>query len=182
MKRYIMKIALVVFGVTMLSFNGCILDAFDHIPLNVPVTIPIATSGSGNILIGSDTYCLDENADVFKDYQGKINSVKFVQAAYRTQSVSSGLEGDLSITVKDSDGNTLFNLTYQNIKPADYMPPNSPLVLKLNQNQIQALDNYLQNFNNQCLTGQVQILVTNGQAPYQLNAFVDFVLETDTNL
>ncbi len=181
MKRYIMKMALVVFGVTMLSFNGCILDAFDHIPLNVPVSMKIATQGNGNILLGSGSYCLDENADVFKDYQNKINSIKFIQAAYRTESVSPGLEGDLSITVKDSTGSTLFTLTYQNVKPADYMPPKSPLILNLNQNQIQALDNYLQTFNNQCLTGEVQILVTSGQAPYELTGFVDFVLEADTN-
>ncbi len=182
MKRYIIRIALVVFGVTMLSFNGCILDAFDHIPLNVPVTIPISTSGSGNILYGSGTYCLDENSDVFKDYQDNINSVRFVQAAYRTKSVSPGLEGDLTIAVKDSSGNPLFTLTYNNVKPADYMAPNQPLILNLNQNQVQALDQYLQTFVGQCLTGEVTIHVTGGQSPYNLDAMVDFVLETDTNL
>jgi hypothetical protein len=186
MKNYIKLLSLFISGLLLISFNGCILDAFNNVPLNVPFTIPIKAVGVTTIITDSSCYSLS-TSDTFSRYEKKVNNFYFVGAAFRTEpdSVSEGLQGDLSLTVLDGNGDTLFTKTYMGVRPADYGAPNPPLQIALDQNEKNKLDAYLNSnepINQKSFTGIVLLQITNGSVPYYLVGYLDFVIEMDTNL
>jgi hypothetical protein len=170
----------------LLSFNGCILDAFDNIPLNVPFTIPIKAVGVVSPITDNSYYSLS-TSETFSKYEKKVNNFYFIGAAFRTEpdSVSDGLQGDLNLTVQDGNGDTLFTKSYTGVRPADYGAPNAPLQITLNENEKNKLDTYLNSdvpINQKSFTGSVLLQITNGGVPYYLVGYLDFVIEMDTNL
>jgi len=81
----IIKAFVIVIAIT-LSFisNSC--DEFESFPLNIPFQIDIVVSGSTNPSQSTSNYCLNES-ETFEGYLGDIESIKFVEAAWRTDSV-----------------------------------------------------------------------------------------------
>jgi hypothetical protein len=178
--KYLLPIFITLF---FLQMSSC--DEINSIEVNIPVTKEISASGSNSKITEEPvSFCLDEASDTYTEYKDKIKKLTFAQAAYRTVSVSDpSLKGDINLTVMDANGTTLFSLTIPNVILAAYMKPNSPFVIQLNQNQIQAIDLYLSNFTNQCFKAVLTVNnISGGTAPYSMTGAVDILLKADTEI
>jgi len=175
----IIKTFVVVFAVA-LSFvsNSC--DKFDTFPLNIPFSVTVTVSGNNNPATASSQLCLSEST-TYQDYVDDIEKLTFVEAAWRTDSVSTNLSGTVKVTVRVVGGATLFQKTLAGTNPADYT--SSPFVLPLSATEIQAMNDYLNSYlenPNQCLEASVEATVTSGTLPYYLRGIVDMVVEAET--
>jgi hypothetical protein len=177
--KFIVPFFLVLF---FLQMNSC--DEINSIKLNVPVTKYITATGSSTTITQSDSFCLDETSDTYKSYQDKIKSLTFLEASYRTISVSDpSLQGDINVTLMDIYGKVLFSITIPGVNVANYMKPKSPYVIKLTQNQVQAINLYLSNLNNQCFKAVLTVAnISGGSAPYSVKGAVDILLTADTEI
>ncbi len=184
MKKYIIRISTsLVLLFLMLTWNGC--DKFNSLPLNIPFTIPVHVEGSAATLSDSESYCLSTDSQTYNDYRDKINSLHFVEAAYRTTNViPADLSGNVNVSLQDGDGNVLFSYDIPGAAPADYMSPNSPYILQLDQGQIDFINTYLNSLLSQgaCFTATITVSNISGQAPYTIDGAVDMVIEADTEL
>jgi hypothetical protein len=184
--KNIIKTSVFVFAIA-LSFisNSC--DKFDTLPLNVPFSVAVTTGGSSNPTAANPvTYCLS-SSETYSDYVEDIEKLTFVEAAWRTVSVSNITEGDVTVTVRILGGAILFQKTLSGINPASYMSPNSPFVLSLTAAEIDALNSYLETYRANpgaapCLQASVSAFVTTGTAPYSLSGIVDMVVEAEIKL
>lgn len=165
--------------------NGC--DAFESFPINIPFTITFTATGNNSPITGGpQTGCMDSQSETYQDYKDKIQSLTFVEAAYRTISVSAGnqnMTGNINVTIRIPGGSTLFSYTMNNVKPADYI--STPFVLQLNESELTAIRNYLQLFESTTMCFEATYTLSNitgGTAPYTVVGAVDFVLEAETEL
>ncbi len=166
-----------------LTWNGC--DKFNSLPLNIPFTINVSVSGSAATLTNSESYCLNTDSQTYTEYSDKINSLRFVEAAFRTKDVvPENLSGNINVSLQDGDGNTLFSYDVPGAAPADYMSPNTPYILQLDQSQIDFINTYLNSLLNQgaCFTASITVSNITGQAPYSIDGAIDMVIEADTEL
>jgi len=162
-----------------LSFNGCILDAFDTLTSGVPLSVDINVSGTNTSIESSTTFNLDEN-DTYKDNKSKIESIKFVKVAYRTKSVTpAALTGNITLTVKQTNGTILFSKVLPNLKPADYVT--TPLELGLTQAEIQLLDAFLASTSNRVFTATLKA-ENMPDTDKNLQAVIDIVFEMEYKL
>lgn len=180
-----MKAFVIIFAVALsIVSNSC--DKFDTFPLNVPFSIDVSTSGSTNPTNPNPvSYCLTES-QTYMDYVNDINKLTFIEAAWRTTSTNIS-KGDVTVTVKVVNGQTLFQKTLSGINPSDYKSPNAPYVLSLTAAEIDLLNTYLETFrsnpnNAPCLQAYVVANVTTGSTPYSLVGVVDMVVEAETKL
>ena len=184
MKKYIKHVSASVFLlIIMSSWNGC--DLFNSLPLNIPFSINVDMQSNGSTLSGSQQGCLSTNSDTYMQYSDRINSLHFVAAAFRTKSVNpSDLSGDIIVRLLNDSETELFADTLENVKPADYMSPNSPFEIQLSQNQIDFINTYLDEVLHQgvCFKAEVEVENLNGQPPYSLKGAIDMVIEADTRL
>ncbi len=177
----IIKAFVVVLAVSM-AFVGTSCDKFDTLPLNVPFSINVSTSGNSNPTVANPVqYCLTQS-ETYSDYIGDIEKLTFVEAAWRSISVSGISTGDVTVTLKIMGGKTLFQKTLSGIHPSDYKKPNAPYVLSLTPTEIDDLNDYLEKYranpnNTTCFEASVQAVVTSGSAPYSLVGIVDMVVE-----
>jgi hypothetical protein len=182
----IIKAFVVVFAIT-LSFVNTSCDKFDTFALNVPFSVEVTTGGSSNPTAANPvTYCLS-SSETYSDYAEDIEKLTFIEAAWRTVSVSNITSGDVTVTVRILGGAILFQKTLSGINPASYMSPNSPYVLTLTAAEIAALNSYLETYRANpggapCLQASVSAFVTTGTAPYSLSGVVDMVVEAETKL
>jgi hypothetical protein len=182
----IIKACVVLFAVA-LSFvsNSC--DKFDTLPLNVPFSINVSTQGSSNPTAANPvSYCLS-SSETYSDYTEDIEKLTFVEAAWRTVSVSNITAGDVTVTVRILGGAILFQKTLSGINPSNYKSPNAPFVLSLTATEVAALNSYLETYRANpgsapCLQASVTAFVTTGSAPYSLTGVVDMVVEAVTKL
>jgi hypothetical protein len=182
MKRYLIKTGASFFLLfLMFTWNGC--DEFNHLPLNIPFSLPVYMTGSNTIISDSSSYCLGIDSQTYDQYRDKIRSLHFVEAAFRTISVSPvDLSGDITVTLKDGTGAELFSYVIPDATPADYMKPNTPYILDLRQEQIDLINEYLDSVLNvgACFTGTVTVDNIIGQPPFTIEGAVDMVIEADT--
>jgi hypothetical protein len=184
MKKYLINIGASVFLLfLMLTWNGC--DEFNSLPLNIPLTIKLDLTTSGGSLSASQEGCLSTNSDTYNEYKDKINSLRFVEAAFRTINVDPGeLSGDITVTLSDENGTELFSYSAAGTRLADYMKPNSPYIFKLTQEQIDFINTYLDDIVNgtggSCFTATVTVNnLHNGGQINTLNCAIDMVIEAD---
>jgi hypothetical protein len=179
MKNRIKFLLLPLFVIISLSFNGCILDAFDTLTSGVPLSVDLNVSGSNTTIESSTTFNLDEN-NTYKDNKSKIKSIKFVKVAYRTKSVNPPtLTGNITLTVKKTDGTILFTKVLPNLKPSDYVT--KPMELGLTQAEIQLLDAFLAATSNRTFTATLKAdNLPSGDK--NLQAVIDIVFEMEYNL
>ncbi len=184
MKKYLIRFSTsAVLLFLMLAWNGC--DDFNSLPLNIPFTLPVHVEGSASTLTDSTSYCLSTDSPTYNDYRDKINSLHFVEAAYRTTSVSpENLSGNINVTLKDGNDNVLFSHDIPGAAPADHMSPKSPYIFQLDQSQIDFINTYLNSLLNEgaCFTATITVINITGQAPYTIDGAVDMVIEADTQL
>jgi hypothetical protein len=184
MKKYILHFFLFALAAAT-SFTVLSCDKFDTLPLNVPMSVEIISQGS-NLTIGeSETFCLN-NDETFQKNREKLKQVTFVEAAWRTKSVSANLQGTIELTLQDQNGNLLFNKTLPGADPAAYMSPNKPYILTLSANEIGLINSYLDQIFSQgngsfCFEATATITVTSGSTPYLVDGYVDVVFETVIN-
>jgi hypothetical protein len=162
-------------SIIFLQLNGC--DELNSIPLNIPVTITFDNQTGSNVTFDSGIYCLDSESDTYKEYRDKIQSLTFLQAAYRTTSNSNpSVQGDISVTIYNGSKQVLASFKISNIKPQDYIK--TPLIIQLNQAQIQKINSSLTG--STCLQAVVEITSLNGTTT--ISGAVDLVLQADTKL
>ena len=181
MKKYLIKSFLAVFVLALFSFNGCILDSFNSITQNIPISqtfylTSIQTSVTDNQYIDLTT------STIYQNYQDKIQSLKLVRAEYRTLSVTpSTLSGNISFTLSDMDGNTLFSLSLGQITPANYQK--TPLEFALTGAQITLVNNYLSKLSNNKFQATIEVNnIQSSTFPYTIVGAVDAVFEMKSNL
>jgi len=186
MKKYLIRTGTTVFLLfLMLTWNGC--DSFNSLPLNIPFTLNVHVTGSDNTISNSSPlYCLNTDSQTYTEYRDKINSLHFVEAAYRTKNVfPQELSGNITVALQDGDGNSLFSYTIQGANPADYMAPNSPYILQLTQQQIDFINTHLNSLLNSgaCFTAVITVdNISGGNPPYSVDGAIDMVIEADTDL
>ena len=178
----ITKILLSLLFASLIFVNGC--DELNNLAVNVPLIVHFSTSGSDTQLTESESFCLSDYED-WRDNQEDVNSATFVSAAYWTEFASSGLRGDVTVTLADQFGNVLFTYTI-----SDYAAANNidvPFTLELNENQIDAINTYLSVIGSQqndlCFQSSLTVSnITGTITPYQLNGRVELVVEADVEL
>ena len=175
-------ILLIIFGSVIFS-TGC--DELNNLPLNIPVAFPFSTSGSSTALSDSATIRLSDVQE-WRDNQDDIESVKYLSAAYYTESVSAGLKGDILVEVYNPLTNTvMLSETIKNVDPTKYI--NNAYVLGFSEAQIKLFDAYLStltsNNNDLSIKGRYKISsITGTTTPFQLTGRVEIVLETTVAL
>ena len=84
MKKY--KFIISLFTIVFLFlFKGCILDDFNDITQNVPISKKFTVRG--NTPVFSSDYIYLDSSSVIQDYQNKIEEIQLVTATYQTISV-----------------------------------------------------------------------------------------------
>lgn len=141
MKKYkfIFSLFTLIF-VSLFLFKGCILDAFDEITQNIPISKQFTVQGN-TPASSTKNFCLSESS-VIQDYQSKIEEIQLVTATYQTISVDpSNATGDLTIKLAKQDGTSLYSYTLSRVSPANYI--NSPIILQFTDAQLQLINAYL---------------------------------------
>ncbi len=183
MKKYT-KSYLAAFTILIAVYmTGC--DIFENFQFGLPISFVVSTSGNDNSPSGSESYCLEQN-ETYQDYAEDINSITFVEAHVVVVSISPGDEDAIgSGTLRLFEGtaptgNPLFTHTESNIRPADYMTPNSYIV-SLTQAQLDAVNEALKN--STCFYADYVFNVTSGgSAPYAIEFKVDALYNVDAKL
>ncbi len=183
MKLYIKKITLFTLFMSLTVFNGC--DELNNLPLNIPIKFSFSKTGSNTTINENQSVWLSSVQD-WRDNQENINSASFISAAYWTiKPTSEGLQGDVNVSLSDESGKLLFSINIPNYKAADNL--DKPYTLKLNQNQIQAMDDYLsligKDGNDHSFTASLTVSnITGASSPYTISGKVEVVLQADIDL
>jgi hypothetical protein len=154
MKKLIHSSIAFVLLIFMVSFNGC--DELQTLPLNVPIPFKFETTGNSSSTTLTDDVCISEVQELL-DNRDEIKEIKFLNAAYWTESVTPGLRGNLTFSLRTQSGTPIFSINLPNVSVGDYS--NAPLVLSLSATEIQLLETYLSNFinNNDCFIATLNI-------------------------
>ncbi len=182
MKKYLTICFIAVASFGMLSLSGCILDALDTINLNMPISQEFNITGTVPPTSYTQSQTIDlSNSSTYQRYQNKIQSISFLTAEFRAKSTPNppDLSGDVTITLKQSDGTVLFSCPLGNIKPADYV--NSPYQLVLTSAQISFLNAYLSILSNKVFVATISITnISSSSLTFNLNAVIDVVFKLKT--
>lgn len=171
-------ILLPLFFIAVLIYSGC--DEFESIPLNIPVTIEVSTSGNvASPIILNQGFCLDTDSDTYQDYQDQINQITFLEAAWRTKDgTTPNLQGSITLELRDNNNNILFTVQIPSANLDTYKT--SPYILQLSQAQVQAINNFLNGLNRRCFNATATI--TTDAASASVVGAIDLVLEAETEL
>ncbi len=159
--------------------NGC--DEFESIPINIPISITIETQHTNSTTTsGTSSYCF-ENSAAYQQYMDDINSLTYVEASWRTDTVvPSDLSGVVTLTLRNSSGGIILTYSLGQITPADYI--NNPLQLQLTEAQIDLINLFLSNNDDLCMTAEVLVeQMPGGQEQYVIG-IIDLLFEAETNL
>lgn len=183
MKKYIRPFVLGFAALLAFNFNGCILDAFDTLTQGFPVSQEVTISDPTGLLTSfqnSSTINLDDS-DFYSENQDKIKKIELVKIAYRTKNVTpANMEGDIVITVKQSNNTVLFSKSIPNASPADYI--NTPYELQLTQSEIQLVNAYIGILSNKTFTATIEVNNVTPSGPKTLTAVIDVVFEMEYDL
>jgi hypothetical protein len=177
MKKYIYNTITAIFIIfTAVSFNAC--DEFNTFPINIPISFEFTATGSDS-QFDSGQYCL-EQSDVYQDYQENVKSLSYIEAAYRTISISDpSVQGTINVQVLNTVTNTvIINFTLSSFRPADYI--STPLILNVDQSQIDVFNTYLNSLPLNAKCFRVIVTITGVSGTQTLNGAVDAVFEAET--
>jgi hypothetical protein len=175
MKKLIHSLTALTLLIFMVSFNGC--DELQSLPLNVPIPFEFEANGNNSSTDESATICVS-SVEELAEYRDDIKQIKFLNAAYWTDSATPGLSGNLTFSLRTQSGTPILSINLPNVRPADYL--NAPLVLKLSGNEIQLLETYLSNFvnSNECFIASLNITNTNPSS-HNIKGRVEVVVEAE---
>lgn len=180
MKNTIKLMTFMIAFLAGLSFNGCILDAFDTLIQKVPISADVRLEDSKTTSISNATISLDSSS-IFRSYKGKIKKVTFAEATFVTKEVTPAtLQANINISLKF--GNTvIFTRTYTGIKPNDYIGDANKFKLDLTESEKSTLNKYLNNTSN-TYTGSVEVTNVSGfTGTYKLYGHYDIALTMEVN-
>ena len=154
----------------------------ENLFINLKISQEITGTGI-DLLDTTATFCLSE-FDEINDYKDDIEKIKYVAAAFRTDSSTPGLTGDIFASiVSDDDGVTIFSFTILDAQVEDYIE--NPYELDLTQEQIDLFNAYLADYENKdCYTTTLSVTNLSGGdgPPYTLTGIVEVVLEIEAKL
>jgi hypothetical protein len=181
MKKFIQLSKIILISAFMFTMSSC--DIFENFLFNVPMSFLFESSGSS--LFDDGSACLEDD-DTFNDVQDKINDINFVEAYLAVLSISpENIQGDITFTLRggNASGPVLIQQTLNDVRPADY-PPASPLKLQFDQSQIQLLNQFLSDAENQrCFYGSFEITdLQNGGTTNSIQVRLDVLFNVDANL
>jgi hypothetical protein len=162
------------------TFYSC--DEFETLPLNIPISKEITTTGTNTVIVEVENICFDADSPTYLDYKEKIKSLTFLEAAWRTKSVSAGLQGNITLQIRTGNGTVVFSKTIPGVNPAAYQSPNQPYVFQLTEQEIDLINAYIESLNSLCFEATATVQVTGGTSPYQLVGIVDMIFEAETEL
>ncbi|RJP72982.1 MAG: hypothetical protein C4539_02590 [Ignavibacteriales bacterium] len=181
MKRY--KYIFVATILLSVLYSGCILDAFDELVQNFSVERSFIIQGNTNNITPQTSSFSLEDSDVYEEYKNKIKDISFVAASVTVDSIDTpSLQGDMILTLKDANGNTLFTHTFNDVKPADYYK-NKAMLLTLTQAEMTAVNNYIDGSSNKTFTGSLDLEnVTPANTNIYLKCTLDVAFELVADL
>ena len=154
--------------------------------MNIPIEKEFTITSSQSSASESATFCLNQYKE-WNDNKDKIQSVKFLSAAYWTIDFApDDLKANIGASVKDKNGITLFSFDLQNVSPKDYMG-NNGFKIELSKQEIDYFNDYLNNLKEDptCMTPSftaeyhVSNVQWSGSATYTLHGKVEIVLDTE---
>ena len=178
MKKFKKLCAAALFGISLISINGC--DPFDdlYVKLAMDVEFSIEDLEDPNIPAIKDTLCLSDFED-YEDNVDELEEIRYVSSAYFTVDATSGLRAQtLTLTLYQEDGSTvLFDYTITNFVANNYK--DNPLELTLTQQEIDDINAYLTNpKDDKCLVATLEAFgVQSDSSSYQLSSKVDILTE-----
>ncbi len=181
MKKYLLKSFIVVIVLTLFSLNGCILDSFNSVTQNVPITEKFIINSNPSTHTLTQEVSLDSSS-VYQNYEEKIENIKLLHAEYRTVSVTpADLSGNIEFTLADKDGNTLFSLTLGKLTPANYQK--TPLEFTLTSSDIEKVNSYLSMLSNKTFLATISVTnIQSSTSTFELVGAVDVIFEMKTKL
>lgn len=179
MKKYLFNFLLLLIAVVPLSFNGCILDALNTLTQNIPISQEFNVTSALTSYSQSETIDLS-NSSTYQRFSDKIQNIQFLQAEFRTKSVTpSNLSADVHITLFDKNGNLIFSYVLGIINPADYQ--NTPYQLTFTGAQIQLFNTYLSNLSNKKFFAMIDFRnIKSSQPTYTIDGVIDIVFKMKT--
>lgn len=180
MKKYIKIISFVFAFLAGLSFNGCILDAFDTLIQKVPISAEVKLEDTKTTSISTATISLDSSS-IFRSYKGKVKKITFAEATFVTIDVTPAtLQANINISLKYGS-TVIFSRSYTNIKPYDYIGDANKFKLDLTDAEKSTINKYLNNTSN-TYTGTVEITNVSGfSGTYKMRGHYDIALTMEVN-
>lgn len=176
MKKYFKTILSTVLLFSLLYINGC--DPFDDVYLTLAMDAEFSTVGAGSDIFIQSNMCLSDFDD-YDDNKDNLEEIRYITAAYMTINSTQGLQGNnLTLTLYEGDGTTmLFRYIVPTFVASNYI--NNPLKINLTQQEIDDLNLYLQNpQEDKCFVATLQVSnVTASATPYSMQSKLEFLTE-----
>ena len=184
MKNQLKYILLFTSFISIFSYQGCVVEDFNKVPLNIPVTLPVllADDGTQTVMISEALFCLDSN-QIYNDFRSQIKSMTLVEISFRFSDViPSETTGDMRFILRKADvtGDILIDHSISSLTPEEYKIPASPYILQLSPDQLEQMNAYLGN-NGTCFYGYIGIdnLSPSGR-PKVIKGYVDMLFKAVT--
>jgi hypothetical protein len=175
-----LKKLLSIFSVlAVVSLSGCdSITSLNTFPLNLPINVELSLAGNVTSVNKSGGICLDTSQTYIK-YKDKIQSITFLAASFRTISATpSTMTGNVTLTLANGSGSTLFTKALGVIKPSDYLV--NSYNLSFTENEIDAVNAYIAITGNRCFTATVSATGLPGGSNQELIVSLDMVFESTT--
>ncbi len=179
--KYIILLTSVIF---LFTYQGCGLEDFNTVPVNIPVSLPVflVDDGTQTTVISEALFCLDSN-EIYQDFRSQITSMTLVEVAFRFSDViPAETAGDMRFMLRKSDaaGDILIDHLITGLTPELYKIPRSPYILDLPQEQLDLMNAYLGS-NGTCFYGYVGIEnLSPAGRPKVLKGYVDMLFKAVT--
>lgn len=177
MKKILIKVSISLLFLSFLFSSGC--DELSKLDINMPVVINFSPSGTNTTVSEDEYFCLSQY-ETWREYQGDIESARYVAASYWTLEGSSpNLNGNITFTLYDGDGEFIFAYSLGNFSADTYL--GAPFEMTLTLDQVDALNAVLSTMSDDgCFRGNLTVTDITGQqidGKYLLNGKVEIVLE-----
>jgi hypothetical protein len=182
MKKLYKPILIFCISIIFLGFNSC--DVLEKLFLNLKLSEDFHVTGPGPDISEIVNDCLT-NYDAFNDNVDKIQTLKYVSAAYYTTgAVPSNLGGtNIRATFQDCFENVIFEQSLPTATASDYFE--NPYEFVLTADEIAAFNQFLANYETcDCFTAVllVEQVTPANSAPYTLAGIVEIIIEIEAKL
>lgn len=176
MKKTIRLVVVMLLSIIMFSNTSCIFETKD-LQLNVPLSIDIDIEGMDSNIFEEAIFDLNKSS-VYKDNKDNLKEIKFLEAAFRVKDYKpEDLSGELVVTLQNESGITIFEYEIARISTKDYL--NKPIVLKLGENEIQAMNAYIEISGNTVFKAIVEVNnITDDGENHVVNGVIDILFST----
>lgn len=183
MKKLYKPILIFCTSFIFLGFNSC--DVLEKLFLNLKVSEEFnAVGDESEILDSLENICLSDY-DAFKDNFDKIQTLKYVSAAYYSlEWTPSDLGGNnIRATLYDCDDNIILQQNIPMALASDYFE--NPYEFILTPDEIAVFNQYLANYQNcDCFSAVLSIspVTPANSPPYTLKGMVEIIIEIEAKL